>query len=47
MNIKKSKLADATIEITINSDLSSKWILTEKDDNSKKWQTSWAWVAIL
>jgi len=39
MTIKKSKLADATIEITINSDLSSKWILTEKDDSSKKWQT--------
>lgn len=39
MNIKKSKLADSTIEITINSDLSSKWILTEKDDSSKKWQS--------
>ena len=40
MDIKKSKLADATIEITINNDLSSHWVLTEKDDSSKKWFTT-------
>tara|TARA_R100000742_G_C4180202_1_gene15599 strand:+ start:18 stop:473 length:456 start_codon:yes stop_codon:yes gene_type:complete len=37
MTITKSKLSDATIEVTINSNLSSTWILTEKEDNSKKW----------
>ena len=35
--ISQSKLTNGTVEVTVNSDLSSVWILTEEGENPKKW----------